>query len=52
MLTENMKKKKSIEETEMYADYEILYGAPDMWAPEIIEKFDEKWRKIQEQYST
>ena len=50
MLSENMKKKKSIEETEIYADYEILYGAPDLWPPEIVEEFDEKWEEIQERY--
>jgi len=52
MMSNNQKKKKSIEETELYADYEIMYGAPDLWAPEIVEEFDERWGEIQEKYKS
>lgn len=50
MLSENMKKKKSIEETEMYADYEIQWGDPSNWPDEIVNEFDEKWIMIQKKY--
>ena len=50
MMSNGIKKRKSLEENELYTDYEILYGTPDSWAPEIVEEFEEKWNEIQEKY--
>jgi len=50
MMSENLKKKKSIEETELYTDYEIQWGDPNDWPEDIVNEFDEKWTKIQEKF--
>jgi len=51
MMSENLKKKKSVDETELYADYEIQWGDPSNWPEEIVNEFDEKWSDIQTKYN-
>ena len=43
-------KLKSIEETNLIADFEMEYGSEEHWSEETIKEFDDQWQIIQDKY--